>query len=119
MILYQGDSWKEYSMKKSHIDFYFQATSKSMRIGLRHTSGHIDTLHLFLILRRCLVERIPWYVGWGLRILPNRTLYFAIHHGRSVELERKSGYWKKIVLSVKDPEKFISILNERLRKGVD
>jgi len=64
-----------------------------------------------------LVERIPWYVGWGLRILPNRTLYFAIHHGRSVELERKSGYWKKIVLSVKDPEKFISILNERLKKG--
>ena len=50
------------------------------------------------------VERIPWYDGWGLRIAPGRKLYFAIHHGKSVEVERKSGYWRKIVFSVKDSE---------------
>jgi hypothetical protein len=64
-----------------------------------------------------IIERIPWYVGWGLRINPiSRRLYFAIHHGKSVEIERDSGYWKKIVLSVREPEKFISIFKEKLRK---
>lgn len=65
-----------------------------------------------------IVEGIPWYVGWGLRIAPGRRLYFAIHHGKSVEIERKSDdiYWKKIILSVKDPEKFMSIVKERLKE---
>ncbi|MEM2897104.1 MAG: hypothetical protein QW265_01525 [Candidatus Bathyarchaeia archaeon] len=62
-----------------------------------------------------IVEKIPWYVGWGLRIDPfKKKLYFAIHHGKSVEVERKNGYWKKIVLSVKNPEKFFSIIKNSL-----
>jgi hypothetical protein len=62
-----------------------------------------------------LVERIPWYVGWGLRLNPfSRTLYFAIHHGKSVEIQKEGGYWKKIILSVKQPEKFISIAKRYL-----
>jgi len=57
------------------------------------------------------IEKIPWYVGWGLRISPFRKkLYFATHHGRSVEIERASAYWRRVVLSVKDPEKFTSTL---------
>ena len=59
------------------------------------------------------IEGIPWYVSWGLRVNPFiETLYFAIHRGRSIEIERENGYWKKIVLSVKNPEKFMSIINE-------
>ena len=58
-----------------------------------------------------IIEKIPWYVGWGLRIdLFRRKLYLAIHHGRSVEIKKRNGYWKSIVLSIKDPEKFISIV---------
>ncbi len=60
------------------------------------------------------VERIPWYYGWGLRIASDRRLYFAIHHGKSIEIERGSGYWRKIILSVKDPDKFMSIVKESL-----
>ncbi len=58
-----------------------------------------------------IVERIPWYVGWGLRINPwKRKLYFAIHHGKSVKIKRKNGFWKEVVLAVKAPEKFVSVL---------
>ena len=59
-----------------------------------------------------IIDRIPWYVGWGLRIWFGRKLYFAIHHGKSVEIEKKSGYWRKIILSVKNPEKFAGIIEE-------
>lgn len=59
-----------------------------------------------------IIDKIPWYVGWGLRVLPGRKLYFAIHHGKSVEIEKKGGYWRKIILSVKHPEKFIKIIEE-------
>lgn len=62
-----------------------------------------------------IIDYIPWYIGWGLRIWFGRKLYFAIHHGKSVEIEKKKGYWRKIVLSVKNPEKFIRIV-ERLRR---
>ncbi|MEM2893409.1 MAG: hypothetical protein QW486_04610 [Candidatus Bathyarchaeia archaeon] len=56
-----------------------------------------------------IIEGIPWYIGWGLRLNPlKRRLYFAIHHGRSVLIKRHSGFWKEIVLSVKDPQRFIS-----------
>ncbi|MGC8947986.1 MAG: hypothetical protein ACP5OK_01455 [Thermoprotei archaeon] len=58
-----------------------------------------------------IIEKIPWYVGWGLRIdLFNKRLFFAIHHGRSILIKRKSGFWKEIILSVKDPQKFISYI---------
>jgi len=63
-----------------------------------------------------IIEKIPWYIGWGLRIHPwKRRLYFAIHHGKSVKIEKENGFWREIVLSVKNPEKFVSTL-ERLRK---
>lgn len=77
------------------------------------------TIPITDIKRVGIIESIPWYVGWGLRLWPNRkTMYFAIHHGKSVKIERKSDnvYWRKIVLSVKDTEKFMSIVKERLRK---
>ena len=63
-----------------------------------------------------MIEKIPWYIGWGLRIHPwKRRLYFAIHHGKSIKIRKENGFWREIVLSVKDPENFASIL-ERLRK---
>jgi len=56
-----------------------------------------------------IIEKIPWYVGWGLRINPlKRRLYFVTHHGKSILIERYSGFWREIVLSVKDPQRFAS-----------
>jgi len=59
-----------------------------------------------------IVDSIPWYVGWGVRLGFGRALYFAIHHGKSVEIEKKSGFWRKVVYSVEDPEKFVSVVKK-------
>ena len=59
-----------------------------------------------------IIDKIPWWVGWGLRLHPwSKKLYFAIHHGKSVEIEKK-GYWRKVILAVKNPKKFVSILKK-------
>ena len=68
------------------------------------------------IARIKIIDKIPWWVGWGLRIWFGRKLYFAVHHGKGVKVERKGGYWKKIVLSVKNPERFVELI-EKLRKS--
>jgi len=58
------------------------------------------------------VEKIPLYVGWGLRInFWDKILYFVYHHGKCIEIERKNSYWRKIVLSVKDANKFLRLIN--------
>jgi hypothetical protein len=64
-----------------------------------------------------IIERIPWYTGWGLRIDPfKKKLYFAIHHGRSIEIKKGSGYWKSVILSIKDSEKFFLMLKNVLKR---
>jgi hypothetical protein len=65
-----------------------------------------------------LVEKIPWTVGRGLRYGIPRTKhsgikYFAIR-GEGIRLGLKSGRWKNIVLSVKEPEKVKSLIKGRL-----
>jgi hypothetical protein len=65
-----------------------------------------------------LVMGIPWYVGWGLRINPwKRTLYFAIHHGKCLKIRKRGGFWKNVVISVRDSEKVFSIFNKVLRRS--
>ena len=61
-----------------------------------------------------IINKIPWYVGWGLKIWFGRKLYFAIHHGKSIEIERKNSYWRKIILSVKDPEKIVKLIKSKI-----
>lgn len=66
-----------------------------------------------------LVEGFPWYFRLGPRFktIGEEIIYFLTHHRiRSVEIEieRKSGRWKKVIYSVKEPDKFISIVKERL-----
>ena len=63
-----------------------------------------------------ILEKIPWYVGWGLRInLKSRTLYFLAHHKKCVEISRRGGFWKRIVLSAKNPERFVETLKMLLK----
>ncbi len=62
-----------------------------------------------------IIDRIPLYIGWGLRLHPwSKKLFFVTHHGKSVEIVKKKGFWKKIILSVKDPETFIKHLKKLL-----
>ena len=59
-----------------------------------------------------IVEKVPWWVGWGLRIdLWNKILYFVYHHGKCIEIERKNSYWRKVVLSVGNVDGFLKALN--------
>ncbi len=67
-----------------------------------------------------LVEKIPWTVGRGLRYgIPRTkhsgTKYFVIRD-EGIKLGLKRGRWKKIVLSVKDPEKVKALIEERLEQ---
>ena len=68
-----------------------------------------------------LVERIPWTVGRGLRYgVPGSKhagmKYFAIR-GEGIQLKLKSGRWKKVVLSVKEPAKVKAIIEARLEQA--
>ena len=65
-----------------------------------------------------LEEKIPWTVGRGLRYGIPKTKhsgikYFAIRD-EGIKLGLKSGRWKKIVLSVKEPEKVKALIEGRL-----
>ncbi|MFW9830781.1 MAG: hypothetical protein ACFFD8_03320 [Candidatus Thorarchaeota archaeon] len=69
-----------------------------------------------------LVEKIPWTVGRGLRYGIPRTKHSGIKYfvirGEGIRLRLKSGRWKKIVLSVKEPQKVKSLIEERLEPSM-
>lgn len=54
------------------------------------------------------VERIPWYVGRGIEPYPiSRTLYVVARRRNCVEVRKNAGFWRRLVLSVTDPESFV------------
>ncbi|MEN3048240.1 MAG: hypothetical protein ABDH63_05610 [Candidatus Caldarchaeales archaeon] len=58
-----------------------------------------------------LVERIPWYVGRGVEPYPiSRTLYVVDRRRNCVEIRKNSGFWRRLVLSVTDPETLIDVV---------
>ncbi|MCS6783570.1 MAG: hypothetical protein NZ581_00010 [Candidatus Caldarchaeum sp.] len=60
------------------------------------------------------VEKIPWYVGYGFEALPfGRVVYFRFRPGHWVEVEKSSGFWRKLVLTVKDVDRFLEIINRQ------
>jgi hypothetical protein len=61
------------------------------------------------------IEKIPWYVGWGLRIWRRRLAYVSMHKP-AVEIEKKNGVFRALVLTTRDPEKFIEILTSYFTK---
>lgn len=52
------------------------------------------------------IEKIPWYIGWGMRIW-GRRLFFVSIHKPAVEIKKKEGVFRTLVLTTSDPEKFI------------
>jgi len=60
------------------------------------------------ITRASVVQKIPFWTGWGIRIWwwDGFTLAFVSHHKRSLFIDKKSGLFKKIVFSVSNPEQF-------------
>ncbi len=60
------------------------------------------------------IDKIPWYVGWGLRIWGRRLAYVSMHKP-AVAIEKKKGIFKTLVLTTEDPERFAEMIRERMR----
>lgn len=56
------------------------------------------------------IENIPWHAGWGLRVWGDR-LGFISKHKKAVEIGKRSGFFKKVLLTTRDPEEFIRRIN--------
>ncbi len=56
------------------------------------------------------IENIPWYTGWGLRVWGDQLAFISMHKS-AVEIEKGSGFFKKVILTTKDPEEFINRIN--------
>ncbi len=59
---------------------------------------------------------VPWYVGYGLRMhFWNRTLYFLLHRKNLLVLEKKGGFWRRVILEVNDRKKIMEIIKEKIK----
>ncbi|MCS7118013.1 MAG: hypothetical protein NZ957_04415 [Thaumarchaeota archaeon] len=64
------------------------------------------------------VERIPWYVGRGIEpYLHNRTLYIIDRRKNCVEIRKSTGFWRRLVLSVKQPDLLIEAVKRHSGRG--
>ena len=52
------------------------------------------------------IENIGWYVGWGLRIWWRRIAFVSTHHN-TVVITKRSGFFRKFIISPKNPEEFM------------
>ena len=59
------------------------------------------------------IENIPWYVGWGMRLW-GRRLAFVSMRKSAVAIEKKRGFFRKLVLTTREPEEFARRIEERL-----
>jgi len=61
------------------------------------------------------IEKIPWYVGWGLRLWGRRLAYVSMHKS-AVAIDKKKGIFKTLVLTAEDPERFAEMINQRMEQ---
>ncbi len=58
------------------------------------------------------VVELPWYWGWGLRVL-GRRLAFVSRHGRAVRIRKRQGVFRELLLTVREPERFAELVRLR------
>jgi hypothetical protein len=61
-----------------------------------------------------ILDRIPWYIGWGLRFW-GRGLAFVSMHKRAVVIEKKSGFFRRLILTTRDPDEFFKMAWQKMR----
>jgi hypothetical protein len=62
------------------------------------------------------IDKIPWYVGWGVRIWGRRLAYVSMHKP-AVAIEKKKGFFRTLILTTRDPEIFAGMIKERMRSA--
>jgi len=60
------------------------------------------------------IDVIPWYVGWGVRLW-GRGLAFVSMHKNAVVIEKKKGFFRKLILTTGSPEEFLHLIREEMR----
>jgi hypothetical protein len=60
------------------------------------------------------IDNIPWYVGWGLRLW-GKGLAFISMRKSAVLIEKKRGFFRKLILTTQNPEEFIKKLKEEMK----
>lgn len=58
------------------------------------------------------IDRIPWYIGWGLRFW-GRRLAFVSMHKSAVAIEKKNGIFRMLIMTTQNPEEFVKLVTER------
>ena len=59
----------------------------------------------------CRVIKVPWYYGWGIRIVPHGWLY-RVSGFHAVEIIMKDG--SRYLVGTDEPQKLAAFINERL-----
>ncbi|MCZ7392641.1 MAG: hypothetical protein ABOK23_10920 [Candidatus Methanoperedens sp.] len=59
------------------------------------------------------IEDVPWYAGWGLRLWGRRLAFISMRKS-AVLIEKKSGFFRKLILTTQNPEEFIKRLEEEM-----
>ncbi|HIH16162.1 MAG TPA: hypothetical protein HA252_02045 [Candidatus Diapherotrites archaeon] len=82
----------------------FVATEQALEIRLPFYSYRVPVQD---ISSAELVDRVPFYIGWGVRMSLD-TLYFVSQHKQSMLVHKKSGHFKKLVLTAREPVKLMA-----------
>lgn len=101
--LYALIMWGFFSMKFRITDSGVEAVMPPFRYGIPFSGiKEVKT-----------IENIPWYIGWGVRLW-GRRLAFVSMRKSAVMIEKKSGFFRRLVLTTREPEEFARRVKERL-----
>jgi hypothetical protein len=95
LLIYLAAMWSFFSMK-------FQITSDRVVAvfpPFRYSISFSDINSVELI------DRFPWYMGWGVRIW-GRKLVFAGKHAKAVLIRKNKGFFRTVVLVSEKPDEF-------------
>jgi len=62
------------------------------------------------------LEKVPFWMGWGLRLWWRRIGFISIHK-MSVVIRKKEGVFRSFWLSTMDAEKFADMLKEKMKSS--
>ena len=57
-----------------------------------------------------MMEDIPWYAGWGIRLWWGGSIAFISMRKSAVLIEKEKGFFRKLILTTQNPDDFIKKL---------
>ena len=100
VVLYSFIMWSFLGMK-------FRITDKSVEAVM---PPFVYSIPLSEITGMRTIENIQWQAGWGLWVWGDRLAFISMHKD-AVEVGKGKGFFKKVLLTTRDPEEFIDMVN--------